>query len=321
MLRVSIPAIVFLLILGLSVSAEQAESDSIVKESNVLDFDTLWNYNEPTETRAKFMVALSEADKEADLSYYLQLQTQIARTYGLERLFESAHELLDEVEAQLTDDMPVVRVRYLLERGRTINSAGDPAKSKPLFEQAFYLADSIGADYYTIDAAHMIGIVGETQKEKMDWNLKGIDVAENSTDKRARHWLGSIYNNVGWTYHDHEEYDKALDMFERALAFRTEEGERSTIGIAKWCVARALRSLKRYGEAMEIQLALAAENKASGESDGFVWEELGELYLIKGDTALAAANFAKAYTALSKFDWIEADRLQRIKGLGLVDNK
>jgi len=291
------------------------------EESNVLDFDKLWDYGKPGETRVLFEEHLAKADKAVDLSYYLQLQTQIARTLGLQQMFDSAHVILDEVESQLSDDLPLVKVRCLLERGRTLNSSGKKKESEPLFIESYELATKIGADFYAIDAAHMVAIVAESREDRMKWSLLGIDIAEKTSDKRARGWLGSITNNVGWDYHDAGEYEDALKMFEKALAFREESGKQKSINIAKWCVARAYRSLERYDEALEIQLALESFHKEAGDSDGYVWEELGELYHVKKDDK-ATAYFAMAYEALSKINWLvesQPERIERLKKLGKVE--
>jgi tetratricopeptide (TPR) repeat protein len=312
-------AITITLATNLSVFADQAEILPPGKEYTVLDFDTLWDYEKPAETRARFNGLLAKADKQANLSYYLQLQTQIARTYGLQQMFDSAHQLLDEIESQLADRLELVKVRYLLERGRTINSSGSPEIAIPLFTEAFELAGSLGTDFYAIDAAHMVAIAADNRNERMKWNRKGLEIAEETSDQRARGWLGSIYNNIGWDYHEHGEYDQALAMFEKALAARVESGKVKPIRIARWCVARAYRSLGRVDEALEIQLALEEKGRESGDEDGFVWEELGELYLLKKDKEQATEYFAKAYDALSKVDWLahdQPDRLARLKKLG-----
>src|SRR6185503_17574880 len=89
-------------------------------------FDKLWNYNDPVATEAKFRELLPAAEKSADLSHHAQLLTQIARTQGLQGRFDGAHATLDSVEKMLTDDLKLARVRYLLERGRAFNSAGQP---------------------------------------------------------------------------------------------------------------------------------------------------------------------------------------------------
>lgn len=86
------------------------------------EFDELWDYNSPEETREKFANLLSEADLHS--SYHLQLLTQLARTYSLEGQFDEAHKLLDQVEPHLGPDQALAQVRYLLERGRSFNSSG-----------------------------------------------------------------------------------------------------------------------------------------------------------------------------------------------------
>src|ERR1051325_153220 len=95
------------------------------------DFDKLWDYAHPEETEKKFRELLPRAEKSGDKSYYAQLLTQIARTYSLRGKFAEAHATLDQVEAMLTDDLKLARVRYFLERGRTFNSSQQAAKALP----------------------------------------------------------------------------------------------------------------------------------------------------------------------------------------------
>ncbi len=49
-----------------------------------------------------------------------------------------------------------------------------------------------------------------------------------------------------------------LDMFNKALAARLQEGDAEPISIARWCVARCPRSLGRLTEALDIQKGLLA---------------------------------------------------------------
>ena len=85
------------------------------------DFNKLWNYSNPLETREKFLRVLDEKKESESLDYILQLKTQIARTYSLRAEFEQAHTVLDEVEKKLNSDTLIAHVRYYLERGRTYN--------------------------------------------------------------------------------------------------------------------------------------------------------------------------------------------------------
>jgi len=301
--------------------ATKVMADDMTSETKLPPIDSLWDYFDPVATRAKFEALVPDAQASGDRSYYLQLQTQIARTYGLDGKFDSAHAVLDAVEKELADAPKIVEVRYLLERGRSFRSGDDVPASKPLFEKAYALSSEIGADFYTIDAAHMIALVVEKPEERMKWNLTGVDLAEKTTDERAHGWLGSLYNNIGWEYHDNGEYEKALEIFDKALAFRLTQDKPKMTAIAKWCVGRALRSLERYDEALDIQTALQAEYDSTGQADGYVYEELGELYLVKGKAEESRNAFARAYAELSKDDWFvknEAARLERMKTLGEV---
>ena len=286
-------------------------------DEQILDFDKLWNYNDPSDTERQFRGLLPAAEHSADKSYLAQLLTQIARAQGLQRLFEDAHKTLDVVSKLLTDDLQTARVRYLLERGRVFNSSGEKDQARPLFLQAWELAQAVYEDFYAVDAAHMLAIALSAD-EQMSWNLKALELAEISDQPRARNWLGSLYNNIGWTYHDAGQYSQALDIFEKALGFREAQGEPANIRVAKWCIARTLRSLGRTQETLDSQLALLAEHVAAGTSDGYVSEEIGECLLKLGRTDESRPYFAQAYDELSKDEWLvanESARLQRLKSL------
>jgi len=276
----------------------------------------LWNFGDPAGTEQKFLEVLPQAEASGNLNYELCLRTQIARTHSLRAQFDEAHALLDAVEPRLTDETKEAHVRFLLERGRTFNSAKKPDQARPAFEQAWDLARAAELHGLAVDAAHMIAIAAKGADQE-HWNLKAMEYAEQSADEKAMRWLGALYNNLGWYYHDAGEYEKALAMQEKQLAWYTERGS-ATDGsrIAKWTVARMLRSLKRYDDAMKIQRELEAEYEASGKHDGFVWEEIAELLLAQDDIEAARPYFAKAHEALGRIDWMKRDYADRLARLG-----
>ena len=278
----------------------------------------MWDYNDPENTEKVFRKLMPEALNSTDPEYHTQLLTQIARTHSLRRKFHEAHSILDDAEALLSDETPVARVRYLLERGRTYNSAGEIEAARPLFEEAWDLARGIGEDYHAVDAAHMLGIC-EAGDKALRWNEIAMDAAEASHDSRAKEWLGALYNNTGWTYHDAGEYQRALERFEKGLAWRIERNDPVTTRIAKWSVARALRSLGRTSDALDIHRSLLAEHESAGTKDGYVYEELAECLLILGKAEESRPFFNLAYHELSKDAWLkenEADRLDRLQRFG-----
>ncbi|MBE0672343.1 MAG: tetratricopeptide repeat protein [Anaerolineales bacterium] len=285
-------------------------------QQNLPDFDSLWDYSAPDRTETKFRELLPQFPEN---EYpYLELLTQIARTQGLQRKFDEAHQTLDRVEMQLDESPSRAKVRYLLERGRVFNSSKQADKAKPFFEQALDLAKALGEDTHAVDAIHMLAIIADPASA-LTLNLQAIQMAESSGQEKARNWLGSLYNNTGWAYHAMGEYESALEIFQKAEAFRRAKGGVNEIRIAVWCVARTLRSLNRLDEALSKQMRLCAELEAASETDGYVLEEIGECLLALKREVEAKPYFVTAYEVLSKDAWLaesEPDRLKRLKELG-----
>jgi tetratricopeptide (TPR) repeat protein len=279
--------------------------------------DLLWNFDDPAQSENRFQELNAEIDGETDTAWSIELLTQLARAQGLQRKFAEAHETLDLVQSELKPHMHRAHIRYLLERGRVFNSSGKRTESKPLFLQAWQLGLDAGEDNLAVDAAHMLGIV-EQGPEALRWNEIAMALAEKSSDPKARNWLGSLYNNIGWAYHDTGQHTQALEMFQQALAFREAKGQPGPVRIAKWSVARCLRSMGRVDEALAMQRTLLDELNAAGETDGYVFEEIGECLLAQEQLDDAVPYFAKAHEMLSQDAWLvenEPERLSRLKKL------
>lgn len=281
--------------------------------------DGRWDYAKPEVSEARFREALGQYP--ANSREALEIATQVARAQSLQRRFDAAHATLDRIEPELERVDVRVRIRYLLERGRTHNSAGAPLKAVPLFRQAAEVAARAARDgdaFYEIDALHMLGIAAPAS-ERLDWNLKALGAADNARDPRARGWRGSLYHNVGWTYFERGDHGTALDYWQKALALREATGDAQRLKVARWTVARGYRALGRLDDAERMQRELAAENQKSGEEDGYVYEELAEIALARGDRAAAAPWAAKAFALLREDAWLAATepvRLKRLAELG-----
>ena len=296
-----------ILLLGMPLSGFAADQ---------LDFDKLWDYENPVGTRNTFQALLPKAKAGEDRSYYFQLLTQIARTYSLTKDFKQAHATLDQVDKKAKVKLPIVRMRYLLERGRALNSAGKKDMAGRLFVEAFEFGKKQDIGFYAVDAAHMVVLAAKSFDKKVLWIKKGISLAETSKDQRARYWLGALHNNLGWDYHDRKRYSTALKMFQKSLEYYSLYGKPGQTTFANWAVARAKRSLGDLEGAMKIQLKLEAQNQASGGKDGYVFEELGEILMAKKEPARARHYFRLAYLEFVKSKWFrenEGKRLDRIK--------
>lgn len=216
-----------------------------------VDIDVLWDFEDPAGSERRFTELRAE------------VLTQAARAAGLQRKFDEADRLLDEAERIATS--PRTRTRVLLERGRVRNTSGDPAAAKLIFQAAADLADD---EALRIDALHMLGIV-----DGASWTERALALAEASADPKARRWRASLLNNLGWSKHDAGDHTGALALFERALDLRRSEGTPRQVHIARWAVARCLRSLGRFDEALAIQQSLATDDA----SDKYVHEEIAAL--------------------------------------------
>ena len=288
-----------------------------MSSQNFLNFDALWDYSDPHQTETRFREILLQIPENNPA--YLELLTQIARSQGLQQKFERAHQTLDQVERRLGNYATRAKIRFYLERGRVFNSVGHPEDARPFFEQALDMAKDLAEDFYAVDALHMLAIVAPPASS-LDLNLLAIQLAESSDQEKAQGWLGSLYNNTGWSYHELGDYESALDMFQKAEAVRKAKRSAPEIRIAQWCVARTLRSLKRIEEALSKQMVLKAEFEAAGEgeSDGYVFEEIGECLLALDRAQEAQPYFAKAHEILSQDTWLaekEPARLARLKEL------
>jgi tetratricopeptide (TPR) repeat protein len=151
------------LCLLLAVACAKEGTVSEPQSSELPSFDALWNFDDPAGTETRFRELLAKAKESADPGYAAELQTQIARTQGLQQKFDEAHATLDRVDASLKPDMKTAKVRSLLERGRVFNSSGKAKESIPTFKEALRVAQESGLENYAIDAVHMLGIAEKGQ--------------------------------------------------------------------------------------------------------------------------------------------------------------
>ena len=288
-----------------------------------IDFDRDWDYGDPAATEERFLALLPAVEAAGDAERVLELRTQLARTKSLRREIDAAHAILDEVEAELTDATPVARVRWLLERGRTFNTAGEPEKAIPLFREAWDEARDLGAEFHAVDAAHMLGIAYGPD-EGMAWTERALAYASECRDERARGWAGSLLQNLWYAHLERGELHTALSYAERCRAFREARGDVDGERVGRWLVLHTKRRLGRTAEALEGFRALHAEYLADidgggdGDPSGYTEEELGECLLTLGRPEEAAPYFARAYDVLSA-TWLaeaEPERIERLRRLG-----
>ncbi|MGL6278044.1 MAG: tetratricopeptide repeat protein [Gaiella sp.] len=278
----------------------------------------LWDFDDPAATERRFHDALVDARAEPGAPLVCEVLTQIARTQGLQRELERASATLDEAEALADPARPRDGIRVLLERGRVANSSQAEGRGRAAFAEAWERAAAAGEDGLAVDAAHMLGIV-EQPETAWAWNERAMALARSSADPDARRWVATLANNMGWARHEAGAPEEALELFRLALAERELQDDPRRTQVARWCVARCLRTLGRLEEALALQDALAAELDAAGVVDGYVTEERAECLLELGREHEARSLFARAHAELAADTWLadaEPERVARLARLG-----
>ena len=285
--------------------------------ANVLpDIRDLWNYNQPQQSREKFKKLIQTYSHHDE--YVLILKTQVARTLGLELKFQEAHKLLAQVQESLKPNQKRATAWYFIEKGRVYNSHHKKSDAIQNFLQAFKFSQEIQHEHLIVDSAHMLAIASVNFEDQKKWTKIAIEEAGQATDLRVRDWKGSLLNNWGWSLFEQKEYKAALKVFKEALKFRETKSSTEAILIAKWTVARTYRAINEIDSALKIQTTLLKDWENLGKKDGYVYEELGELYLVKKEDKKRKRYFQLAFQELSKDPWFvknKSQRLERIKTL------
>ena len=228
-----------------------------------VDVDSYWEYSDPAASEERFRQALGAAKGDERL----EILTQVARSYSLRKRFDDAHGVLDGIRPQVEAAGPRVKARYHLERGRTFNSAGRKDEARSQFLTAFDTASAAKETGLAVDAAHMVAITYEGTEQGLAWNEKGLALARSSSDPKAQALVAAMLNNSAWDLFSMKRYDDALARFREAETAWVARGRPVQIRVAKWSVARCLRAMGRFDEALAILRPLQAQARAAGEPD------------------------------------------------------
>ena len=253
---------------------------------NLLD---LWDWGDPVASAESFRRAAREAANSLDGALAL---TQMARATGLQGHFTEARALLAEADLLLPAGGKE-RAQYWIELGRVENADHNPGAAFSCFQQSLALATEAHEEYLMVDAAHMIAIVVPKEKQPESGEF-ALSLARGAADQRSRHWIGPTSNNLGWSYLELGQSEKAIPCFRESLAYRLTQNEATPIRLARYALGCALRASGRFDEAALV----LKEALAMGGSIGFVEEELAECLFSLGQKAAARPLFQQAYDKL-----------------------
>lgn len=266
----------------------------------------IWDFADLDATERRFR---DQLELEVSDEGRAEVLTQLARVHGLRGDFSDGDVLIDDATA-LAGTNTIARARIDLERGRLRRSSGDRESALPLFESAFATAIEAEQDFVAADAAHMAALAAPDRAGLVSWTERGIALSEERDG--ASYWLGPLLNNLGWEYYEAEEYERALDAFERALAARERTPENAEpIALGRYAVGKTLRAVGRAHDAIPLLEQAVGWAGAAGRPDGWFHEELAEEYAAVGDPEAAAQHARLAISLLERDDPSFADDVDR----------
>jgi len=293
------------------------------------DLDSIWNPLDAKSSVSTYRTLLEEAEKlqGGDRCHWIELLSLIARAEGFQKNFTEAHALLDQAEKLLNEKEAAYRVtariRWLLEKGRLHIYEKTPSQARTFFSEAWTLAFNSGEDYFSVEIAQLMATT-EPMKTQQDWIQRAIGIAENSPMPKTKKSLGNLYASLAWKLYDLRQYEKALEVFQKALRHLKANGTPREAFVAQWSIGKVLRTLGKTEEALAIQKVLVSELGLSGAKDGRLYEEVAECLQTLDRTTEAQLYFELAYKELSSDEWVTDNqpvKLKRMKDLGKVKSE
>ena len=237
--------------------------------------DRLWDFSDPEASEERFREAADDDTHPAHVRSVMA--TQLARALGIQGRADEAFAVLESVAVDgIPSDEPErdaaeVRARVSIERGRILAANGRLGDAVPELTRGVREAALAGSPFLVLDALHMLALDDAGHEE--EWAAEGFDVLAGSRDPRVLRWGVALHNNLGWTMHDSGRPEAALKEFEQAVEVADRYGTAEQQHVARWSVARCLRTLGRVDEALDLQRELVRTHP----DDPYVQAELAAL--------------------------------------------
>lgn len=243
--------------------------------------------------------------KEFNRSIEVEALSQIARAkLKLNRKEEGRTDLMKAGERADESD-PMGWTRYLGVKGRFEWNDDDLVSAHETFLIMYKFSSSRQLWGRAIDAANLLSIVTEKPEDQIKWIEKGIEAAEDSDNESM---LAVLWNNMGATYYDMKDYEKALDCYLKSREYHWRfSGEVSKL-YADYHIGMTYRLLGNYDEALKwLRPVLTwAERLENSGAIGQACEDIAEIEASKGNKAEALLLFERARNEYKKAGYDES---------------
>ncbi len=89
-------------------------------------------------------------------------------------------------------------------------------------------------------------------------NFKALEYFQQIDDSKG---IGRIYNNIGLTYNDLEDYQQALSYHQKALEIRTKSGNKEGMAISYNSLGNVYKKMKNSGCCTGLLFAITFSQK------------------------------------------------------------
>ena len=266
--------------------------------------DEVFRKKQYAESRKIYQQALEAAKAEGNNSDMTEAMAMIARTCLIGDDKKSGYHWLNSAEKLALPQEPLGWSRVQSVRGRFLWQEKRLIEATKLFKELYQYCSDRKLHERAIDAAHMVAITAD-HEEQIIWGKKGIREAEAGS---VTGWLGPLWNNLGVTYEDMEQYDSSLAAYKKAREYHYRHGTESNKMIADWAVGHAFLNLKDYDEAEKWLEPLVewCEKLEDNEFLGFTCRDLGKVNLAGEKYQSALDYFIRAEKLLKEAgmpDW------------------
>ena len=271
------------------------------------DVDGFWADKTITQTEFAIRETLNQQQADDQKLNRIETLTQLVRLLNILGNSAEATATLKQAQDIMTSCEPSAlrtraEIRLAIENGRHLWLARNPARAQTFFNQAWTLATANKEYFFAIDAALMLAVT-QPPKFQNEWINKAIDLAEKTDEPQAKLWLSHLYLVKGWQYFDFHRYDEALQSFTKAFERPRDKGVTISLQIIRWSIARALRSLNKLQEALEIQNTLLLELSSTGKTNGYILLEIAECLQLLQKTEEAKSFYELAHKELNADAW------------------
>jgi len=210
------------------------------------DGDRAFQQRKYEDATALYVKAYEAAVAEKDDSVAAEAAAQAARGYLIREKMDDGRPWLGKAKGLARESDPNAWSRFLGVRGRFEWKDGQLETATKTFEAMY--AYCVGRELFdrAVDAAHMVAITG-TPEQQVVWAKRGIEAAEKGGFDG---WLGPLWNNLGVTYQEKDDWKGALDCYRKARHYHWKVGNEVSKLAADWAVGMALRETGAVEESM-----------------------------------------------------------------------